>query len=131
MRERRRPSALGSDGHLSGWTHPAVQSAPRTGSRGAPLAAQLSGPQGGNRDHLRTQSRAVASGQNRVKGREDEHLVATVYDALAKRHPKSRSRGRQGTPAEVVLRLLILKHVRNWSYCVLEREVRANQDRKS
>jgi len=35
---------------------------------------------------------------------EDEHLVATVYYALAKRHPKSRSRGRQGTPAEVVLR---------------------------
>jgi transposase, IS5 family len=57
---------------------------------------------------------------------EDEHLVATVYEALAKRHPKSRSRGRQGTPAEVVLRLLILKHVRNWSYGVLEREVRAN-----
>ena len=57
---------------------------------------------------------------------EDEHLVATVCDALAKRHPKSRSRGRQGTPAEVVLRLLILKHVRNWSYEVLEREVRAN-----
>ena len=31
-----------------------------------------------------------------------------------------------GTPAEVVLRLLILKHIRNWSYGVLEREVRAN-----
>ena len=31
-----------------------------------------------------------------------------------------------GAPAEVVLRLLILKHVRNWSYEVLEREVRAN-----
>jgi len=57
---------------------------------------------------------------------EDEQLVATVYDALAKRHPHSRCRGRQGTPAEVVLRLLILKHVRNWSYGVLEREVRAN-----
>ena len=36
------------------------------------------------------------------------------------------ARGRHGTPAEVVLRLLILKHVRNWSYEVLEREVRAN-----
>jgi IS5 family transposase len=56
----------------------------------------------------------------------DEQLVATVCEALAKRHPKSRSRGRHGTPAEVVLRLLILKHVRNWSYEVLEREVRAN-----
>ena len=57
---------------------------------------------------------------------EDEQLVAAVYEALAKRHPKSRSRGRLGAPAEVVLRLLILKHVRNWSYEVLEREVRAN-----
>src|SRR6516164_371416 len=57
---------------------------------------------------------------------EDEQLVATVYEALAKRRPKSRSRGRQATPAEVVLRLMILKHVRNWSYYVLEREVRAN-----
>jgi IS5 family transposase len=57
---------------------------------------------------------------------EDEQLVATVCEALAQRHPKSRSRGRLGTPAEVVLRLLVLKHVRNWSYQVLEREVRAN-----
>src|SRR5271154_437687 len=56
----------------------------------------------------------------------DELLVAAVYEALAKRRPKSRSRGRQGTPAEVVLRLLLLKHIRNWSYQVLEREVRAN-----
>src|ERR1700726_4394579 len=56
----------------------------------------------------------------------DEQMVAAVYEALGKRHPKSRSRGRMGTPAEVVLRLLILKHIRNWSYGVLEREVRAN-----
>ena len=33
---------------------------------------------------------------------------------------------RQQTPAEVALRMLILKHVRNWSYETLEREVRAN-----
>ncbi len=56
----------------------------------------------------------------------DEDLVTAVYDALSKRHPKSRSRGRRAAPAEMVLRLLILKHVRNWSYEVLEREVRAN-----
>jgi transposase, IS5 family len=56
----------------------------------------------------------------------DEPMVAAVYEALAKRHAKSRSRGRPGTPAEVVLRLLLLKHIRNWSYGVLEREVRAN-----
>lgn len=56
----------------------------------------------------------------------DEAIVSAVYEALAKRHPKSRSRGRHGAPADVVLRLLILKHIRNWSYQVLEREVRAN-----
>jgi len=56
----------------------------------------------------------------------DEAIVAAVYEALAKRHPKSRCRGRRGAPAEMVLRLLILKHIRNWSYEVLEREVRAN-----
>jgi transposase, IS5 family len=56
----------------------------------------------------------------------DEAIVAATYEALAKRHPKSRCRGRRGTPADTVLRLLILKHIRNWSYEVLEREVRAN-----
>src|ERR1700726_1640101 len=56
----------------------------------------------------------------------DEEIVATVYEALAKRHPKSRCRGRRGAPADVVLRLLTLKHIRNWSYEELEREVRAN-----
>ena len=57
---------------------------------------------------------------------DDEAIVTAVYEALSKRHPKSRSRGRQGAPAEMVLRLLLLKHIRNWSYHVLEREVRAN-----
>lgn len=56
----------------------------------------------------------------------DEEIVAAVYEALAKRHPKSRYRGRRGAPADLVLRLLVLKHIRNWSYEVLEREVRAN-----
>ena len=56
----------------------------------------------------------------------DRELLAIVYEALARRWPKSRTRGRPGTPAEVVLRLLLLKHIRNWSYHVLEREVRAN-----
>src|ERR1700736_2224060 len=61
---------------------------------------------------------------DRVLG--DKEIVAAIYEALAKRHPQSRTRGRPGTPAEVVLRLLVLKHMRNWSYGVLEREVRAN-----
>lgn len=57
---------------------------------------------------------------------EDEKLLDTVYEAQGKRYAQSRVRGRQQTPAEVALRMLILKHVRNWSYEVLEREVRAN-----
>ncbi len=57
---------------------------------------------------------------------EDEQLVTAVYEALMKRHPKSRTRGRLGAPAEIVLRLLLLKHIRNWSYAIVEREVRAN-----
>src|SRR6202020_2738472 len=56
----------------------------------------------------------------------DDDIVAAVYEALAKRHPKSRCRGRRGAPAEMVLRLLVLKHIRNWSYEVWDREVRAN-----
>jgi len=56
----------------------------------------------------------------------DAELVQLVYLALARRWPQSRTRGRPSTPAEVVLRLLVLKHMRNWSYHVLEREVRAN-----
>jgi len=56
----------------------------------------------------------------------DEGIVSAVHETLAKRHPNSRRHGRPGYPAEVVLRLLILKHVRNWSYAVLEREARAN-----
>jgi hypothetical protein len=42
----------------------------------------------------------------------DEQLVMITHAALAKRRPKSRSRGRPGTPAEVVLRLLTLKNVK-------------------
>jgi IS5 family transposase len=56
----------------------------------------------------------------------DEDILAAVYEALAKRHPKSRCRGRRCAPADIVLRLLPpLKHMRNWSYEELEREVRA------
>src|ERR1017187_4939765 len=57
---------------------------------------------------------------------EDEQLLETIYEAQGERYPQSRRRGREQTPAEVVLRLLLLKHIRNWSYDVLEREVRAN-----
>jgi hypothetical protein len=39
-----------------------------------------------------------------------------IQQELAKRCQKSKTRGRKATPAEVVLRMLLLKHVRNWSY---------------
>lgn len=57
---------------------------------------------------------------------DDEQLIERVFEAQARRWLKSRTLGRRQTPSEVVLRLLILKHVRDWSYEVLEREVRAN-----
>jgi IS5 family transposase len=53
----------------------------------------------------------------------DEQLVALVYEALCQRHPLSRRRGRPGTAAEVVLRLLVLKHIFDWSFRELVREV--------
>lgn len=56
----------------------------------------------------------------------DDELLDAVLEAQGQRHPQSRTRGRNQTPSEVALRMLILKHVRNWSYEVLEREVRAN-----
>jgi IS5 family transposase len=40
--------------------------------------------------------------------------------------PRAAAAADRAPPAEVVLRLLILKHIRNWSYEELEREVRAN-----
>ena len=54
---------------------------------------------------------------------DDEALVDEVLGALQRRWPRSSCRGRHGTPAEVVLRLLVLRHLRNWSYEVLVREV--------
>ncbi len=57
---------------------------------------------------------------------EDASLVEIVQRALSQRCQKSKTRGRKGTPAEVVLRLLALKHMFNWSYDELHREVRAN-----
>src|SRR6267378_5799368 len=57
---------------------------------------------------------------------EDEAVIEVVAQGLEARWPQSRRRGRPGTPAEVVIRMLILKHLFDWSYDDLEREVRAN-----
>ena len=55
---------------------------------------------------------------------EDEAVIEVVAQALEARWPQSRRRGRPGTPAEVVIRMLILKHLFDWSYDDLEHEVR-------
>ena len=53
----------------------------------------------------------------------DEEIVEAVVTVMRRRWRQSARRGRAGTPAEVVLRMLALKHLRDWSYDELEREV--------
>ncbi len=57
---------------------------------------------------------------------EDAAVLEPVALALTRRWAQSRQRGRRGTPVEVVVRMLVLKHLYRWSYDELEREVRAN-----
>src|SRR4249919_846348 len=55
---------------------------------------------------------------------EDESVIEVVAHALETRWPESRRRGRPGTPAEIVIRMLILKHLFDWSYDDLARGAR-------
>ncbi len=57
---------------------------------------------------------------------DDDALVEEILDMLRRRRPQSTRRGRPGTPAEVVLRMLVLKHVRQWSFERLCWEVTGN-----
>ena len=57
---------------------------------------------------------------------DDDPLVEAVVERLARRRPGSRKRGRPGTPAEVALRMLVLKRLKGWSFADTEREVRAS-----
>jgi IS5 family transposase len=58
---------------------------------------------------------------------EDDGLLTLIQQELTRRIKKGKTRrGRPGTPAEVVLRMLLLKHMRNYSFEELSREVRAN-----
>src|SRR5437870_3945426 len=57
---------------------------------------------------------------------DDDVLVDRVAEALAQRHAQSRRRGRLGTPAAVVLRMLVLKHLHDWTFDECEREVRGS-----
>jgi IS5 family transposase len=57
---------------------------------------------------------------------DDEELVDRVHGMLRGRRAQSARRGRYGTPAEVVLRLQALKHLKDWSFEQLEWEVKGN-----
>lgn len=57
---------------------------------------------------------------------DDDQLVDAVFAVQAKRREASARTGRPSTPAEVVLRLLVLKHIRGWSYEQLQWEVMGN-----
>lgn len=57
---------------------------------------------------------------------EDEGLLDVMVEALRRRRPLSPRRGRPGTPATVALRMLVLKHLFDWTFDECEREVRAN-----
>jgi len=57
---------------------------------------------------------------------DDSALVDLVREAQAKRSPRSRTMGRQTVAPDRLLRCCALKHVKNWSFRQLEREVRAS-----
>ena len=54
---------------------------------------------------------------------EDEKLFALVKEDLSKRHPKTLKTGRNSTPVEVVMRMLIVKRLYQYSYAETERYV--------
>ena len=47
---------------------------------------------------------------------EDDELFQRIKHDLSQRHPKTLITGRNSTPVEVILRMLALKHLYNWSY---------------
>jgi len=56
----------------------------------------------------------------------DDQLLEIIQEELSKRCKKSKTRGRPSTTAEIVLRMLLLKHMRGWSFEDVTREVRSN-----
>ena len=47
---------------------------------------------------------------------DDDTLFQAVKNDLAQRYPNTRTRGRRSTPVEVILRMLVVKHLYKWSY---------------
>ena len=46
----------------------------------------------------------------------DDELYQQVHGDLARRYPRTRVHGRHSTPAEVILRLVVVQHLYAWSY---------------
>jgi IS5 family transposase len=51
---------------------------------------------------------------------DDDAIVDRVRDDLARRYPRTRSRGRPSTPVEVILRMLVVMRLYGWSYAQAE-----------
>src|SRR6187551_3065393 len=51
---------------------------------------------------------------------DDDELFDRVREDLARRHPRTRSRGRPSTPVEVILRMLVVMRLYGWSYAQAE-----------
>src|SRR4051794_3891256 len=51
---------------------------------------------------------------------DDDELFERVREDLARRSPRSRSRGRPSTPVEVVLRMLVVMRLDGWSFAQAE-----------
>jgi IS5 family transposase len=51
---------------------------------------------------------------------DDDEILDRLRDDLARRHPRTRSRGRPSTPVEVILRMLVVMRLYGWSYAQAE-----------
>jgi IS5 family transposase len=51
---------------------------------------------------------------------DDDEILDRVRDDLARRYPRTRSRGRPSTPVEVILRMLVVMRLYGWSYAQAE-----------
>ena len=54
---------------------------------------------------------------------DDDEIVLRIKADLSKRHPNSESLGRRSTPVEVILRMLVVRRLYDWSFEATERNV--------
>src|SRR3712207_4879840 len=57
---------------------------------------------------------------------EDDTLFQTVRSDLVKRYQRTATEGRLSTPVEVIVRMLVVKHLYGWSYEKTEQWVSAS-----